>query len=163
MLYPYRIFPDGPYRPGKTARPLESDVLKGQISALPADITSENWRSADAYFQGVAFFNSQFYWEAHEVWEGVWMHCPPNSREKYLLQGLIQMTNAALKASTGMPGAAERLIALSEGLLEEAFRRDEGPVMGVAGRNVRNILRSLKEGFGGEKSEDKSIPVLEIE
>jgi|GEM_PF-5397845 len=91
------------------------------------------------------------------------MHCPPNSREKYLLQGLIQMTNAALKASTGMPGAAERLIALSEGLLEEAFRRDEGPVMGVAGRNVRNILRSLKEGFGGEKSEDKSIPVLEIE
>ena len=163
MIDPYRIFPDGPYRPGKTARPLESDILKRQISALPTSVTSENWRNAEAYFQGIVFFNNQFYWEAHEVWEGVWMNCPPNSREKYLLQGLIQMTNAALKASTGRTVSARKLIKLSEDLLEEAFRGAEDIIMGIAQQNLWNILKALKEELEGEKSADKSIPELEID
>ncbi len=163
MIDPYHIFPDGPYRPGKTARPLESDILKEQISALPAVVTSENWRNADAYFQGIAFFNDRFYWEAHEVWEGVWVNCLPNSRERYLLQGLVQMTNAALKTSIGMVGAAVKLIELSEGLLEEAFGRRKDIIMGTTWQNLRKILESLKVELGREKNKGMSIPELEIE
>ena len=51
-----------------------------------------------------------FYWEAHEVWESVWLGCAPNSRGKALIKALIQFSNARLKARMGRPQAAARLI-----------------------------------------------------
>jgi len=50
-----------------------------------------------------------FYREADEVWEPVWPASPPNSRERIVLRGLIQLVNVRLKSHMGRHRAAERL------------------------------------------------------
>ena len=37
--------------------------------------------------EGVAYFNSERFWEAHEAWEGAWKQC--SGEEKLLVQGII--------------------------------------------------------------------------
>ena len=49
--------------------------------------------------------------------EPVWMASAPNSRERYLVQAIIQIANASLKAELGKPRAAAKLVAIAEGLL----------------------------------------------
>ncbi len=40
------------------------------------------------YLQGIARFNNRDFFQAHEIWEEVWMECDDPSRRFY--QGLIQ-------------------------------------------------------------------------
>jgi predicted metal-dependent hydrolase len=40
------------------------------------------------YLAGILFFNSRDFFEAHEVWESLWMHCAGPERRFY--QSLIQ-------------------------------------------------------------------------
>ena len=43
--------------------------------------------------EGLALYRAGYFWEAHEAWEPLWLAAPPNSRERALLQGLIQLAN----------------------------------------------------------------------
>lgn len=124
--------PPVPYRPGQTPRPPEG-LFAAEIAALeslgnpadPADLA----RSA-AFVGGIAAFRAGYFWEAHELWEPVWMRLPPQSPERHLMQGLIQRANAELKRAMGQPGAAARIDARARAALAEAFLRGPGPVMG---------------------------------
>jgi predicted metal-dependent hydrolase len=104
-----------PYVPGQTARPDEGafDALKDVSGPLETCVA---WRA------GWDFFERGFYWEAHEVWEAVWMAAPERSKEKLLVQGMIQRANAKLKARMGRAEAAARIEAKAARLLSEAFR-----------------------------------------
>lgn len=62
-----------------------------------------------AFRYGADLYNAGFYWEAHEVWEPVWMALPPNSRERIACQALIQAANACLKLRFGGAKAFGRL------------------------------------------------------
>jgi uncharacterized protein len=82
---------------------------------------------ADAFAFGVDLFNHGFFWEAHEVWEAVWMTAAPNSARRQALRALIQMTNACLKLAMGKRNAFDRLaaeiaaISPGEGLAHEGL------------------------------------------
>lgn len=82
---------------------------------------------ADAFAYGADLFNRGFFWEAHEVWEAVWMAAAPNSARRQALRALIQMTNACLKLAMGRRNAFARLavevahIAPGEGLAREGL------------------------------------------
>jgi len=52
-----------------------------------ASLTADDWRYID---EGIALYNSQQFWEAHEAWEVVWRRHAASWR--LLLQGLIQMS-----------------------------------------------------------------------
>ncbi|MFT6558500.1 DUF309 domain-containing protein [Sneathiella sp.] len=78
-------------------------------------------KSQEKVLLGCVFFEAGYYWEAHEVWESVWLECQPNSAEKFFLQAMIQLTNAKLKKDLGRFAAAVRLGELSRALLEQAF------------------------------------------
>jgi hypothetical protein len=58
---------------------------------------------------GVDLFNHHFFWEAHEVWEGLWKGAEQDSSARNFLQGLIQCAGAALKASQGQTRGCARL------------------------------------------------------
>ena len=60
----------------KNAQPLQAPSLTG-----------DDWQHIDA---GIALYNSQQFWEAHEAWEVVWRRYSASWR--LLLQGLIQMS-----------------------------------------------------------------------
>ena len=81
----------------------------------------------DAFAYGADLFNHGFFWEAHEVWEAVWMAASPNSARREALRTLIQMANACLKLAMGKHNAFERLaaeiadISPGEGLAHEGL------------------------------------------
>ena len=35
----------------------------------------EQWHLCRPYLYGIDLFNDGYYWEAHEVWEGLWHAC----------------------------------------------------------------------------------------
>ena len=89
------------YWPGVNARPDPSS-----LAAL-----HETSRSLQAtWCFGLYLFDSGYYWEAHEVLESVWHHSAPNSRERALVQAVIQIANAALKHCRGAEAARDRIL-----------------------------------------------------
>jgi uncharacterized protein len=114
-----------PYVPGLTPRPPDGayDALK-EVSVPLSDCRA--WR------EGLRFYRAGAFWEAHEVWEAVWMAAPEKSAEKLMVQGVIQLANARLKRRMGRDAAAERLEGMARDLMREAWARAGGAVMGVA-------------------------------
>ncbi len=100
----------------------------------PETTDPEKWRENRTYRYGWSLFEGGFYWEAHEVWEPVWLACRPNSLEKVFLRAAIQLTNAFLKEAMGKKNAARRLFDEVEGLageLETALGAENKSYMGV--------------------------------
>src|SRR6056297_553086 len=130
-------WPSYPYVPGQTPRHAEDafDSMKGVTSPLSQSV---------AWHAGLRFFDAGYYWEAHEVWEAVWMGAPANSPEKCLLQGMIQLANAGLKRRMGRMRAAERLDRLADGLLSEARRRGGPDVMGLSPADLEAARSAVK-------------------
>jgi len=134
--------PREPYLPGLTKRPNGDDDVH-RVAALAPDPTDLNaWRENAAYLAGFRLYNAGFGWEAHEVWEPVWMHAAPHSAERYLLQGLIQLANARLKFAMKRERAGGRLVGIAVELLEQAgFAAEEEEVMGV---DLSMLLRDVR-------------------
>lgn len=102
-------FPDHAYVPGQTARHASGafDRFKdGLHPGMGTDALVESlaWRA------GLAFLREEYFWEAHEVLEPIWMLLPENGADRQFVQALIQYANAGLKMKMGRPQAAGRLI-----------------------------------------------------
>ncbi len=137
MNYSWKIYPNGPHVPGQNSRPPENAEIQALLAELPAQIIADDWCYIGAYQQGLTFFEAGFFWEAHEMWEAVWVKCAPNSREKYLLQGLIQVANACLKVRMRRKRGALKLVQEASMLIREAFlSKPDGSVMGVSCRDI---------------------------
>lgn len=59
------------------------------------------------YLQGIEFFNNRDFFEAHEVWEEIWLDGPADQRRFY--QGLIQAAVALYHGSSGNWRGTQRL------------------------------------------------------
>ena len=106
--------------PGKNARP--EDGLLESIAHNANDPTLDATHQTNTAWQyGIRLFNNGFYWETHEVLEAVWNNAAPNSREKHLVQGVIQIANAQLKASLNQEKAAARLQKLAAECITRAY------------------------------------------
>ena len=116
------VLPPAPHQPGRTPRP--EDALFAPLKAgLSSELSSEDFAASDAFRGGLEAFEAGYFWEAHELWEAVWICLPPASAERQLLQGLIQLANAGLKNGMGQTSAAERILSLADAALSEAARR----------------------------------------
>lgn len=69
---------------------------------------------SDAWLAGWQYLREGYFWEAHELFEPVWMQTRPNSRERHFVQAAIQTANAALKDRMGRPRAVLRLCDLAQ-------------------------------------------------
>lgn len=118
-LLPQVPLPACPYIPGQGPRP----ELEGP----------------DPWLWGIDLFNHGFYWEAHEVWEGLWQACPKQSPEGLALRGLIQAAAACLKSRLGNARGREILSARAIDTLEASGFDDWRGI----------VLRELVEGLRG--------------
>jgi uncharacterized protein len=66
-------------------------------------------KESEQFRKGVALFNARKYFEAHEVWEELWLVEP--EPEKTFLQGLIQVAAACLHDSRGNISGTQSLLA----------------------------------------------------
>ncbi len=90
--------------------------------------------------EGRALFNSGRYFEAHEAWEEAWL--VESGETKRWLQGLIQVAAGLLKARSGSPSAAVRLLEAGLAKIESA---PASPPLGGFAAEVRGLTGTLRE------------------
>ena len=105
---PDLTLPDYAYVPGQTPRHDEA-IFEVYHESVSGGLSLEDLKATLAWQAGLVFYDKGYFWEAHEVLEPVWMATPRNSAEHQLVQGIIQLANAALKARMKRPNAALRL------------------------------------------------------
>ena len=123
--------PTAAYRPGLNARPSDESPLYAIATMAPAITEPGAWHDNAPYLFGFRLYAHGYFWEAHEMWEPVWMRARPNSRERALLQGLIQLANAGLKIALDRPAAARRLARLAAAHFADASAGTLAMLMGI--------------------------------
>jgi len=122
--YSQREFP--PYRhvPGRTPHPIRDPEghSHGQETPDLPDLNVADWRECDHYLYGIDLFNARYWWEAHEVLEGLWHAAGIGTPAAHVMQAVIQCAAAQLKISTHRPVGAQRLFAHAE---KHVFWREE--------------------------------------
>jgi uncharacterized protein len=68
------------------------------------------------YLSGILFFNARDFFEAHEVWESLWMECTGTERRFY--QGLIQAAVGLFHFSNGNLRGAVKLYRTSRAYMD---------------------------------------------
>ena len=108
-----RYLPDEPlppyaYLPGRNPHPIRdpSGHSYGKPPERAESFDGATWRQSKAYLRGIDLFNHGFFWEAHEFWEGPWKASAVGSPTRLLLEGLIRLAAARLKAKVGEPRGA---------------------------------------------------------
>ncbi|MGH9746134.1 MAG: DUF309 domain-containing protein [Candidatus Acidiferrales bacterium] len=104
---------------------------------------------------GLAHFNAKKFFEAHELWEEIWLlEAEP---EKTFLQGLIQVSAAFHHHQRGNPDGAESLLA--SGIVKlSRFPHDHH---GLAIGELRELAKRWARAFGaGEDLGEQSLPAL---
>lgn len=132
-------WPDHPYVPGQSPRHDEG-FFDPVTSAIVPGMPLEELAVSDCWLHGWAFFEAGFYWEAHELWEPLWMHMAPNSVERHFVRAVIQLANAKLKERMGRPKAALRLCGLAQESNDQARA-----VPLILGRAVSDVTRSIQK------------------
>ena len=116
---------------------------------MPAVTSDADWADNQAYIYGFALLRAGCYWEAHEVWEPVWLASPPNGRARTLLRALIQTANAQLKLKMSRPRAVVRLVTEARRELDGLGVADGERFMGVIVSRVRSDLDALAGAHSG--------------
>jgi predicted metal-dependent hydrolase len=107
---PPRLVPDLPlppytYVPGRFPHPTSDPQGHhfGVPPERPAPPDPEHWQACRPYLFGIDLFNHGYYWEAHEVWEGLWQACGRKGPTASFLKGLIKLAAAGVKVREGVP------------------------------------------------------------
>jgi hypothetical protein len=75
----------------------------GKPVEQPPPPVPDQWEDSQAYLLGIDLFNHGYYWEAHEVWEGLWHACGRQGQLADFLKGLIKLAAAGVKVREGKP------------------------------------------------------------
>ncbi|MGH8583365.1 MAG: DUF309 domain-containing protein [Gammaproteobacteria bacterium] len=104
----WRFAPEIPFPPyayvrGRHPHPTRSPAghSYGKPVALRTRLEPERWEVCQPYLYGIDLYNYGYYWEAHEVWEGLWHGCGRSGMTADLLKGLIALTAAGVKLREG--------------------------------------------------------------
>ncbi len=97
----YTDRPLPPYRfvPGQAPHPTR-DPQGHSYNQRPERLVAfedEDWCDCDEYLYGIDLFNHEYWWEAHEALEAVWVAAGRRTETGLFIQGLIQIAVAHLK------------------------------------------------------------------
>jgi hypothetical protein len=123
----------------------------------------EDWRDLEDWLYGIDLFNAFYFWEAHEAWEGLWAAAERESAPALLLQGLIQIAAALLKAHMGVDAGA--FLLSREGI--EKLRHAAAEQPRLMGLDVKRIAEVFADYFGcseaGGLPIPSRVPLLQLE
>jgi len=142
--------------PGQNPRP-DADFLDTIIEQASALTTDKTASTNVAWLYGLRLIDEGYYWEAHEVLEAVWNNAAPNSRERHLVQAVIQIANARLKTSLQQSKAANRLTILARESIERAFGQKPATVMGL---DIVALVRMMGRKGDAKGSDPKFSNIL---
>jgi uncharacterized protein len=97
-LPPYSYVPGGPWPhpisspQGHSYRRAAAGIVSGAEAPGPGSLQ---------FLRGVALFNAGYYWEAHEVWEGLWHAYGRHGILADVVKALIKLAAAGVKVREG--------------------------------------------------------------
>jgi hypothetical protein len=128
---PPRYVPDLPLPPysyvtGRFPHPTRDPAGHsfGHTAELPPPIGLDNWRESRAYLAGCDLFNHGYYWEAHEMWEGLWHACGRRGAAADFIKALIKLAAAGVKAREGRPAGVARHAARAAALFTNVREKE---------------------------------------
>lgn len=139
--------------PGQNSRHPEGTFDDIRARALTPTVSATAAKNA-AFQAGLDLLETGFYWESHEILEPVWMNAPANAPERFLVQALIQLANAALKQKMGRPKAALRLCAIARQHLDRAGPA-EAIVMGLHVETIAGAIDRLDHAL----AQNRVVPI----
>ena len=103
-------FPAYAFVPGKHPHPVTDS--RGHHLGNPAEIPSAlnplDPTASIPFLIGLDLFNSGYYWEAHEAWEGLWIIAGRTGLLASFLKGLIKLAAAGVKVREGQISGVQR-------------------------------------------------------
>jgi uncharacterized protein len=150
-LVPERPLPPYTYVPGRSPHPLTDPEghSYGARHAPAAPVEPGRWAESRDYLHGIDLFNHGYYWEAHEVWEGLWHAAGRAGVTGDFLKGLIQMTAAGVKVRQGVPRGVASLAAGAAELFRKVLAALPPRQTRYLGLDVAELLRFV-EGLAGQ-------------
>ena len=146
--YPQRPFP--PYRhiPGVTPHPFYDP--RGHSYGLHEEFNNhvpppEAWRENHIYLYGIDLYNFSYWWEANEIWEGLWSRTEGNYR--LYLQGLIQISVSLLKWHTRKLQGLRLLSTTGRDKLRQVLKNLDDPKGMYMGIDLNEFLARLDTFF----------------
>src|SRR5277367_1999089 len=94
----YSYVPGGPW-PHPISSPQGHSY--GRAASKGASAAEAQGASSPRFLHGVSLFNAGYYWEAHEVWEGLWHAYGRHGATADVLKGLIKLAAAGVKVREG--------------------------------------------------------------
>jgi predicted metal-dependent hydrolase len=70
----------------------------------------DHWQTSEEYLYGIDLYNYAYWWECHEIFEGLWHAVGRDTQQGNFFQALIQFAAANLKRFTGNHQAAGNLV-----------------------------------------------------
>src|SRR5438552_1811311 len=146
--YTDRPFPAYRFIPGQSPHPRRDRQghSYGQPEPTPSPFTPEEWWDSEWYLYGIDLYNYGYWWECHEVFEGLWHAVGPDSPQGQFLQALIQVAAANLKR---LVNASEPARTLSQAALDR-LQKFSSIYMGVDVVAFTTELKAYFEEFGKE-------------
>lgn len=110
--YTSRPFPPYRFVPGRTPHPRRDPRghSYGRPEPAPALWSPDRWYQAHDYLYGIDLYNFAYWWECHEIFEGLWTAAGRGSVEGSFFRALIQLAAAHLKRFNGNRYAAGVLV-----------------------------------------------------
>lgn len=132
-------FPSYRYVPGQTPHPRRHPEghSYGQPDPKPTMPSTEHWQESDAYLHGIDLYNFAYWWESHELFEGVWHAAGRETTPGNFFQALIHLAAANLKHYLSNLTATRNLI--HSGITR--LQRLPASYMGV---NVADLIVALE-------------------
>ena len=109
--YSTRPFPSYRFLPGNNPHPRRNPLghSYGQPEPKLLAVPREHWQRAEDYLYGIDLYNYAYWWESHEVFEGLWHAAGHGTEQGNFFQALIQFAAANLKRFLGNEQAAQKL------------------------------------------------------
>ena len=136
------VFPPYTFVPGRTPHPVRDPAghLFGKPCEKPPPLDEAHWHDSRTYLRGVDLFNHGYYWEAHEVWEGLWHAAGRTGLTADFLRGLIKLAAAGVKVRQGQPrGVASHAVGAAVHF-RDISRHLGGEEVSYLGIRLRDLL-----------------------
>jgi hypothetical protein len=110
--YSTHPFPSYRFLPGNNPHPRRDSRGHsfGKPEPKPSGFRPAEWHKSEEYLYGIDLYNYAYWWECHEIFEGLWHTVGHNTEQGNFFQALIQLAAANLKLFSGNHRAAENLV-----------------------------------------------------
>jgi predicted metal-dependent hydrolase len=152
--YSSQPFPRYRFIPGQHPHPRRDPKghSYGRPEPRPASCDPTDWRQSEEYRYGVDLYNFAYWWESHEVFEGLWKAVGPRTEQGSFFQALIDLAAGNLKQHMDKSHPAINLWKSSLARLEKL----PSPYMGL---NIRSLAAAITKRLAGSP-EACAAPVI---